>query len=544
LFYFNFHKNQLKGELMEHFSCDVLVIGSGGAGLRAAIACCEKGLDVCVISKASIGKGTSTIVSGGVLAGTREGASPETHMARTLQAGRGINQRELVQVLVEEGPMRLRELVQWGIKGEFHRGYLFSKGRPPMWGAEIIRCLVEKNRELGTRFMEAIVVAELIIRDGAAGVIGYAVDSGRWLTLSAKAIVLATGGAGALFHRHDNPKRILGDGYILAYNAGAVLQNLEFVQFYPLGMAEPGLPSFLIPPRLADLNGLFNNSGEEIHEKYNITERPAGEHARDRLSQALFTEIYRNGEAIWLDLTGVSEDNWGKDPFSVSTRKILSERYGAKHRALRVAPMAHHVMGGVWIDTRCSTSVPGLYAAGEVTGGVHGANRMGGNALTEILVFGKRAGDASAAWVKNNDTGPKSLTDQELRAYLKKISPDKEHLNPVQLTEQIQKIMWADGGIMRNKNGLSRALERVKGIQIKAYKASLERDPSVVQRILELRFAAQTASLILQAALKREESRGAHFREDFPNQDDEKWRGHLQVRRGPQGDGTWEFKPI
>ncbi len=527
---------------MKHSSCDVLIIGSGGAGLRAAIACCEKGLDVCVISKASAGKGTSTIVSGGVFAGTREGETPENHLKQTLQAGRGINQRELVEVLVEEGPSRLRELVQWGIKAEFHNGYLFSKGQPPMWGAEIIRCLIEKNKTLQTRFRTGIVVAELIVCDSAAGCIGYNPDSGRWSAIHAKAIILATGGAGALFSRHDNPRRMLGDGYALALHAGALLQHMEFVQFYPLGLAEPGLPSFLIPPGLADLGGLSNGNGEEIHEKYNITERPAGERARDRLSQAMFTEIHRNRQEIWLDLTGVSEKDWQKDPFSGSTRKILGDRYGAKNKALRIAPMAHHVMGGIRIDPRGSTGVPGLFAAGEITGGVHGANRMGGNALTETLTFGKRAGDAAAQWALANRQNNKAFVAESLNAFLKKSSKNNTDINAVHLTEQLQKSMWEDGGILRNEQGLCALLEMVHRIDQQAAESSLEGNPDEIQRLLELRSAAATASLILQAALKREESRGAHFREDFPDQDDQNWKGALQVQRNSEGNEIWEFK--
>ena len=529
---------------MKHLTFDVLVVGSGGAGLRAAIACREKGLNVCVISKASPGKGTSTTVSGGVFAGTQKGISPKNHLLRTLQAGRGINQQELVEILVEEAPQRLKELKQWGIKADFRKGYLYSKGAPPMWGREITRCLMGKCEALGTRFIGGIVVGDLIINEGADGVIAYVVESGEWLIAGAKALILAAGGAGALYLRHDNPQRMLGDGYVLALEAGAVLQDLEFVQFYPLGIAEPGLPPFLIPPRLADCGRLVNGKGEEIHDKYGIQERPAAEKARDRLSQALFTETHRNGEEVWLDLRGISEDEWRKDPFSASTRKILGERYGAKNRALRVAPMAHHIMGGVHIDSKGATSVAGLFACGEVTGGLHGANRMGGNALTETLVFGKRAGEAAAEWAKNKNNVHGQLIEDQFETIIQKSSGDKTNPNLVQLTGKLRKIMWENGGILRNENGLSLAMKKIKAIQGEAADLSLKRDPSDVQRILELRFAARTANLILQSALKREESRGAHFREDFPDQDDENWRGHLQVRRDSEGEEIWEFKPI
>ena len=413
-----------------------------------------------------------------------------------------------------------------------------------MWGREIIQCLLAKSRALGVRFVDSLVVADLNMKAGRANVVAYHVESEKWLAIGARAMVFATGGAGALFQRHDNPRRMLGDGYVLALNAGGILQHMEFVQFYPLGVAEPGLPPFLIPPRLADLGRLVNGKGEEIHEKYNITERPAGERARDRLSQALFTENHRLNEDVWLDLTGVSEAEWQKDPFSGSTRKLLGDRYGAASKPLRIAPMAHHVMGGIQIDTRGLTSVPGLFAAGEVTGGVHGANRMGGNALSETVVFGKRAGDAAAQWVEDSSQSTGQVDSDIIRRFLEQPSKSGIKIDTAKLTRQLQEIMWTHGGILRNQKGLTQTLDTVKDIQVQAYASSLDGPADEIQRVVELRFAASTAELILEAARKREESRGAHFREDFPKQDDENWKGALQVQLSSQGEHVWKFKRI
>ena len=529
---------------MEELSCEVLVIGSGGAGLRAAIAARDQGKDVLVISKASPGKATATTLSAGVFAGTPLGDSPDHHMARTLQAGRGINQLELVRILVDEAPQRLEELLQWGINAELRQGYLYSLGAAPMWGREITKCLIAKCKQMGVRFIGSMVVARLNMEMGTARVFAFSADSGRWLTIDARAVVLATGGAGALFQRHDNPRRMLGDGYILALNAGAMLQHMEFVQFYPFGVAEPEFPSFLIPPRLADHGELFNDQGDDIYEKYSITERPAGERARDCLSQALFIEIHRHGQEIWLNLTGVSEDDWHKDPFSGSTRKILGDRYGAAKKPLRVAPMAHHVMGGIRIDVHGATSVPGFFAAGEVTGGLHGANRMGGNALSETLVFGKRAGAAAAQWAAATNQSIKKTGAAELKAFLENLSKGKTQRNPEDLIGQLRYLMWTEGGILRNEKGLLKAQKTVNNILQQAAESSLEGHPDNVQRTLELRFAAATAALILKAARQREESRGAHYREDFPDTDDGNWKGALQVECNLQGEQSWGFKPI
>lgn len=529
---------------MEYLSCDLLIIGSGGAGLRAAIAAKNFPLDVMVISKASPGKGTCTIVSGGVFAATRQGEENASHISRTLQAGRGINQKDLVEVLAHEGPDRLNELLEWGFEGGYHRGYLFSESRTPARGEPIIKCLEQKARQAGTRFLSGLVVTDIKIQPKTTGVLAYSPGTDTWLTIRARAVILATGGAGALYSRHDNPKRILGDGYCLALKSGAVLQDMEFVQFYPLGLAEPGYPQFLIPPRLADFGRLYTRAGEDIHAKYGISERPAGERARDQLSLALFTEIYRNQEDVWLDLRGVSDGDWNADPFSASTFHILGERYGARERPVRIAPMAHHIMGGVKIDTRGQTSVQGLFAAGEVTGGLHGANRMGGNALTETVVFGARAGKAAGKWVLENTDPIEADGVFEFENFFSRSKDKNYKTDPVQLLADLRKILWENGGILRNQAGLNRTIAEVEAIGEKAYRLSPPEDPHRVQRSLEIRFAVQTAKLILAGAQQRTESRGAHYREDYPGQDDDNWYGHLQVRRSIEKELNWTFEPV
>ena len=528
---------------MEHIFCDVLVVGSGAAGLRAAISAKQKKLDVCVISKQAPGKATCTILSAGVFSGTEENKSSGHHLRRTLQAGRGINQQELVKVLVDEGPIRLKELKKWDINAAFHRGYLYCKGRAPYRGREIVHCLLTKNEALGTRFLCGQMVVDLKQMEGAFGVLAYSPGADKWLSIGAKTVILATGGAAALYLRHDNPKRMLGDGYILAFKAGAVLQDLEFVQFYPLGLAEPGLPAFLVPPNIADYGQLFNDRGEEILNKYKILERPAAERARDKLSQALFTEIYKKDREVFLDLRKVSKHKWAENPFSASSRNLLGERYGANHRPVRVAPMAHHTMGGACIDADGTTSLPGLFAAGEVTGGLHGANRMGGNALTETLVFGARAGEAAAKWAKDSDGNPKTEIFKDAEVGKFACVKETDSSNPAELMTDLSEVVWKKAGIIRNQRGLAQALNAVNTISEKALQSHIGNSLDV-QRRLEIMFGAQAASLIIQAALKRKESRGAHFREDFADQDDDNWQGHLQVKLSINGEASWNFRAI
>jgi fumarate reductase (CoM/CoB) subunit A len=524
---------------MDHVSCDVLVLGSGAAGLRAAISSRESGLRVCVVSKGPLGKSTCTWLSAGVMAGSANATTLNAHLEGTLLAGRGINQRELAEILVKEASHRLDELRRWGIQAEFRNGYLFAKGHPPVQGEAIIRCLIKKNQELGTEFMGNVLVTDLGMENGVGGVRAFNQSSGEWIAISARAVILATGGAAALYFRHDNPKRMLGDGYRLGLEAGAVLQDMEFVQFYPLCLAGPGFPPFVIPPKLADGGRLVNDHGEDILEKYGIQERPAADRARDLLSQALFEEIYRNGQVVWLDLRSLSEEQWRGDPFSASVEHILGNHYKAREQPVRVAPAAHHTMGGVKITATCATSVPGLFAAGEVTGGLHGANRMGGNALTETLVFGARAGNCAADWAKGVSG---SYRQTRLDQPSDHPSPGSAKLSVADLQTKLRGIMWQDGGIIRNEKGLIAAVDTVEKLREDARGLPTECSRQDLINIIELRSATRIASLILQGALKRKESRGSHLREDFPEQDDEKWCGHLQVHVDPSGEDVWYFE--
>ena len=316
------------------------------------------------------------------------------------------------------------------------------------------------------------------------------------------------------------------------------------MQFYPLGLAESGLPPFLVPPRIADCGRLYNAHGENILEKYNIRERPAAEMARDKLSRALFLEIYQRNTEVFLDLSKVSENKWHGDPFSASARHVLGERYAARHRPLRVAPMAHHCMGGVRIDGRGRSSVAGLFACGEVTGGLHGANRMGGNALTETLVFGARAGEAAAAWATGNNCALNTMVLRGSKSFRFDSKPGAAGADTSGLMRTLCAILWEKCGIVRNQEGLARALTKAKLVYAEALHSGSGNRPLTTQRRHEALFGARAATLIVQAALRRKESRGAHFREDFQDQNDENWKGHLQVGRSSKGELNWRFEPV
>jgi aspartate oxidase len=530
---------------MERLDADVWIIGSGAAGLMAAIAARQAGADVAVVGKSGPGKATSTTMAVGAFSGAWDGLSEADYKAHTLQAGRGINETELVDILAAEGAARFRDLIDWGLHSKSARGVFMAlpgEGadkaageRMPVWGREIIRCLLAKAEAEGVRFVNNLVVRRIEAGEAGVRLTAYGARRRDWVALEGGAAILAAGGAGALYQHHDNPQRIGGDAYTLAYDAGAVLQDVEFVQFYPVCIAEPDKPPFLIEPDGVDLGRLVNGAGEDIPDKYEITVRPAAQHARDQLSQAIFQEIENEGSQVYLDLTAVSKEDWCVNPISATKWAFLDQRYNAWGQPLRIAPVAHFAGGGAQIDAHGATSVPGLYAAGEAAGGAHGANRMGGNALTECVVFGHRAGVKAAAWAEGRNRGG------ALELATPAIAPGDEgepRASVDRLKRELQRSMWRYGGIHRHQEGLEKGLAEVREIAAEAAKIRGVNEPRILQKFLELQLSAAAAELILDAATRRHESRGGHYRADYPQADDA-WRGHLKVVRDDGGRRWW-----
>ena len=524
---------------METIYADVWVIGSGAAGLMAAISARLDGADVAVIGKSGPGKGTSTTFAVGAFAGPWDGVTDEAYKKRVLTAGRGLNDIEMVDIAAAEAPARFQDLIDWGLTTKSAPGVFMAlpKDDPgeriPVWGREIVHCLVAKAEAIGVRFVSNLVVRSIAAGDDGVCLRAYSARQRQWLELRGGAAILAAGGAGALFLHHDNPKRIGGDSHTLGYEAGCVMQDLEFVQFYPVAIAEPGKPVFLIEPDGADLGILVNGAGEDILDKYNITVRPAATHARDALSQALFQEIEEHDGAVYIDLTHVTKEAWSANPISATKWAYLDAKFNAWNQPLRVAPVAHFSGGGAITDSHGATNVPGLYAAGEAAGGMHGANRMGGNALTECLVFGRRAGMAATAFAAGRDQG--------LRAAAPAAQPEtgEPRSDPAALRAELSRTMWQYSGIRRDARGLATGLKKVRDIATEAARTRGINEPRVLEKFLETQLAAGAADLIIQAASRREESRGTHARADYPASDDEKWRGHLKVVRQSDGPHWW-----
>lgn len=530
---------------MEIIKTDILVIGGGGAGMRAALAAKEKGSEVLLASKTPIGKSTCTYLSGGNFSVAAEGLSKETHFHLTLQTGKGINSQELVTILVGEAPERIRELEKIGLVGEWRKGRFSCLGKPPSWGASLANVLANAVRRQGVSILPWMMVFDLLIEDGkAVGALAFDFREGKPMALASKAVVLASGGGGALYRRHDNPVRTTGDGYAFAFLAGCQLRDMEFVQFMPAGLAEVGKPVLLIVPSLCDVGQVINARGEDILKKYQINEKPVAAKARDSFSLAIFREE-AEGRDVFLDLRPVSETDWTKDKMAKSQREILMKNFSGSQKPLRISPMCHHFMGGIVADRNGATQIPGLFAAGEVVGGVHGANRMGGNALGEILVFGYRAGGAAAGWAKKQvwNKYAESLINERWEAFLRKRGRSAQGSPPKILRKMIGEVLWEKSGILRGEESLLNAMKSLQRIRAKNLPEIKAETPKEILEMMEVENALWVGEMITRSALMRKESRGAHFREDFPKTDEQNWKENIFLKKS-EGGMTLEFRPL
>ncbi len=512
--------------------------------MRAAIEAHEKGTDVLVVCKSPAGYNNATVVAGGGFRAALGGLTPEEHMEDTLQVGNHLNDRGLLEVFAREGGKRVLELKRFGVDMRIRRGGISVGDTPGLMGLGMTKPMVEHLRGEEVRILENIVVTKLLKSGGVVvGAVGYDAKNGGPCVFSFKAVVLATGGAGALYERTDNPRRVTGDGYSLAFHAGASLRDMEFTQFYPLALAEPGHPPYRIGGPLSEEGKIINGQGENIPEKHGVTARPLVLKSRGSLSVAIMREILGgNGldGAVLFDATDVfrkrKDENW----LSTGRYAYFKDKVGAAERPLRVAPISHFNMGGVIADENGRTGVEGLYAAGEVVGGVHGANRHGGNALTDITVFGARAGAEAAVYARSRErVDLDGLAEPEIECFGSFPSGGSD---PLELMAAIKRLMWMKVGLVRTEKGLKEALEGVKELKRKA-KNIAARTSREMLVALEVPMALDAAGLILRAAMERTESRGAHFREDYPDEDDS-WIKTVILRKGKGDEIDVSTRPI
>lgn len=540
----------------EIYNTDILVIGSGGAGCRAAIEASKLGLDVIIISKGlSFKSGCTTLAEGGynaAFAYVDKEDSIEAHFNDTLKGGAYLNDPELVRILVEEAPERLTELESYGAmfdrqpSGELNQrpfgGQTFRRTcfQGDRTGHEMMNALKEEIIRLGIRTIEEAMITSLLTdNDGSVwGACGISIKNSDFQIFQAKSTIIATGGAGWMYPVTSNAMQKTGDGYALAYREGADLLDMEQVQFHPTGMLYPeSRRGVLITEAVRGEGGrLFNSKGERFMKKYD----PRGELAtRDVVARAIYREIIegRGTErgGVYLDVTHLPNEQI-EEKLETMLQQFLDVGIDIREEPMEVAPTAHHFMGGARINEHGETTVRNLFAAGEATGGVHGANRLGGNALADTQVFGRRAGEAAAQNAMESEPKMDKHTlmeqadteEKKIRSLLK----DGKYY-PFEIKKELQETMWKNVAIIRDSEGLKTAIDRIEELKnmmadvkipdIKVYNKDLQ-DYLEVENLLEV------ALLTAEAALIREESRGAHFREDYPETLDE-WRKSIIINK-------------
>ena len=507
---------------------DFLVLGSGIAALRAALALAGRG-QVCILTKGEPAQGSTGWAQGGIAAAMGEDDSPDLHYEDTLAAGDGLCEHAAVRMLVEQGPAYVSELLQWGAR--FERT---PDGRPrptreaahsvrrvlhadDATGREISRVLHEQVAAVpGITLVDHAVVTDLLVRDGRCVGAAWCDARGRRHEVRAGATLLATGGAGQVFAQTTNPSVIAGDGMAMAFEAGAEVADLEFVQFHPTVLDVPGRPRFLLSEALRGEGArLVNAAGEAFMARYEDAAELA---PRDRVARAIVREQQRTGAQVYLSLAHLGTTLDVPVRFPQIAEACREAGLDLARDPVPVSPAVHYVMGGVVTDLDGRTALPGLYAAGEVAcTGVHGANRLASNSLLEGLVFGARAGAVMGewprpreAWVSGrlNSCGPVATPSGEAR-------PDDLSV------ETVRQRAWEDLGLVRTGEGLRRAASWFGG----AYGACL-REAGTSLAAAQLRSLVTVAFLMSRAALRREESRGGHYRTDFPERRDDAWRRH------------------
>ena len=580
-------------EAHEIFEHDVLIIGAGGAGLRAAIEASSTGLKVGLVCKSMLGKAHTVMAEGGIaaaLANVDERDNWKVHFSDTMRGGHYINNWRMAQIHAKEAPDRVRELEGWGAvfdrtkDGRILQRNFGGHKYPRLahvgdrTGLEMIRTLQDHGIHQGIDVhMEVTVVHLLKDGDRISGAVAYDRERGRFRVFHAKAVVLATGGIGRAFRITSNSWEYTGDGHALAYNAGADLIDMEFIQFHPTGMIwPPSVRGILVTEGVRGEGGiLLNNKGERflfgnIPDNYKAqtaadaeegwryvlgdkdAHRPPELLTRDHVARCIVQEIKEGRGSphggVFLDIAWIKEklDNAEEH----IKRKLPSMYHQFKQLAgmditkepMEVGPTTHYVMGGVLVeaDTQMST-VPGLFACGECGAGINGANRLGGNSLSDLLVLGQRAGQYAARFAK--DRGDTRVDEEEIDAAKREAlapfdRPVPDAGNAYQIQYELQDAMQDLVGIVRNGEEMEQALVKIGELKEKAQKVGAvgnrEYNPGW-HTVLDLGNLLTVSEAVARSALERKESRGAQFRVDYPEKSEEWGKYNVTARRGPDG---------
>ncbi|HEY9854523.1 MAG TPA: L-aspartate oxidase [Stenomitos sp.] len=515
-----------------HATAPVLVIGSGISGLWTALTLADHGHRVVLVTKQNLMDSNTRYAQGGIAAAIAHDDSPELHYQDTLVAGAGLCDKESVRVLTSEGPEQLRALMAAGVRFDLtpegdlactleaaHSRRRVVHARGDATGFEIERALVEQVRaNPSIETIEHAFVLDLVLQDGRCRGAVVMTDDHSIRYLTGRATVLAAGGVGQAWSNTTNPETATGDGIALAYRAGAEISDMEFMQFHPTALVLPGVETFLISEAVRGEGAILRNqAGEAFMERYHRDKELA---PRDVVARAIAAEMAHDGRAyVWLDLRHLPKE-LVEERFPTIVDFCRTHGLNPPEDMLPVAPAAHYFIGGARTDLMGRTTVPGLYAVGEVAStGVHGANRLASNSLLEAVVFGRRATLA---------IGQDPLPTEAERVPGKVVAMfppyGEPSLDVSSLRRDFQETMWQHAGLLRNADGLDQALERVVAWRVLVEEEALR---VCTRPLWELRNLLQVGELVCRAALWRQESRGTHFRTDYPAKDDTQWLKHF-----------------
>jgi len=528
-------------ETHEH---DVLIIGAGGAGLRAALEAIAQGARVGLVCKSLLGKAHTVMAEGGIaaaMANVDKSDDWRTHFCDTMRGGKFLNNWRMAQLHAQEAPDRVRELEQWGalfdrtptgdILQRAFGGHTFKRlcHVGDRTGLEMIRTLQDRGVQLGMDvFMECTVTRLIKDGDAIAGAFGYWREQGRFVAFKAKSVVIATGGIGKAWRVTSNSWEYTADGMALAYEAGAELMDMEFVQFHPTGMVwPPGVQGILVTEAVRGEGGILRNKlGERFMEKYDPKRMELS--TRDVVARSIYTEV-KEGRGTehggaYLDIS--------HKPAEYVKKKLPSMYHQFKELAdvditkgpMEVGPTCHYMMGGIRVDAETAAStVPGLFAAGEAAAGLHGANRLGGNSLSDLLVFGRRAGKAAAEFAAkspatNLDSSQLEQAEREMLAPFERSGGEF----PYPIHHDLQETMQNLVGIFRNEEDLKKGIGKLEEFKLRLTKVRIDGSRMFNpgwHLTRDLKNLLLISEAVARSALARRESRGAHSRIDFPNYD-------------------------
>ncbi|HYK23755.1 MAG TPA: fumarate reductase/succinate dehydrogenase flavoprotein subunit [Candidatus Acidoferrum sp.] len=584
----------------ETFEYDVLVIGAGGAGLRAAIEASGAGVRVGLVCKSLLGKAHTVMAEGGIaaaLANVDERDNWKVHFADTMRGGQYVNQWRMAELHAKEAPDRVRELEAWGAvfdrtkDGRILQRHFGGHKYPRLahvgdrTGLEMIRTLQDHGVHRGIDvYMEHTILSLLKDGDRVVGAFGYERERGRFKIFRAKAVVLATGGVGRAYKITSNSWEYTGDGHTLAYDAGADLVDMEFVQFHPTGMVwPPSVMGILVTEGVRGEGGILTNKEgrrfmfDAIPENYRAqtadneeegwrycqgakdARRPPELLTRDHVSRCIVREIKEGRGSthggVYLDISWIKQ----KLPNAAEhiKRKLPSMYHQFKQLAdiditkqpMEVGPTTHYIMGGVHVDSDTQMSrVPGLFAAGECAAGINGANRLGGNSLSDLLVFGKRAGEFAAKFARENSLGTIDLRQIENVAREALAPFDRSSSeSPYQVQKDLQDTMQDLVGIVRNESEMREALGKIDGFKKRAEKTAVsgnrEYNPGW-HTALDLENLLTVSEAITRGALERKESRGAQFRDDYPDKDEQFAKVNTMISKAADGSMQVRLEPL